>query len=252
MHFTLQVTKAICQTPSRRTCDDVSMAADVDGNSGRVIDPMKERLITAAMDLLAHSGPSEIKVRRITETAGVSTIAVYHHFGGLKELLQSVVNRGYLLLRQAFDHATEADPDPGVQLFVMALSTRDLAHRNPHLYDMMFGLSTRGTYRYVGEKADDDPSAYFHEAYEVLVGACDRLVNSGRIDVRDPEQVAAELWSAVHGFVTLEGASHFTRFDDPVQSVLAPMAVNHFVGLGDIRSRAEHSAAAALAWWEAR
>jgi AcrR family transcriptional regulator len=230
----------------------MGMAVDVNGNSGRVMDPMQERLITAAMDLLAHSGPSEIKVRRITETAGVSTIAVYHHFGGLRELLQSVVNRGYLLLREAFDHATEADPDPGVQLFAMALSTRDLAQRNPHLYDMMFGLSTRGTYRYVGENTDAESSAYFHQAYSVLVGACERLVHSGRIEVPDAEQVAAELWSAVHGFVTLEGAQHFTRFEDPVQAVLAPMAINHFVGMGDTRLRAERSAAAALAWWEAK
>lgn len=212
---------------------------------------MRERLITATMDLLRVSGPSEIKVRRITETAGVSTIAVYHHFGGLAELLQAVVNRGYLLLREAFDHATEASPDPGVQLFAMALSTRGFAHSNPHLYDMMFGLSTRGTYRYVGERSDAD-SAHFDEAYAVLLGACDQLVRAGRIEVDDAEQVAAELWSAVHGFVMLEGASHFVRFDDPVQSVLAPMAINHFVGMGDTRARAERSAAEAVAWWEAR
>jgi hypothetical protein len=56
----------------------------------------------------------------------------------------------------------------------------------------------------------------------------------------------------VHGFVTLEGAQHFARFEDPVQAVLAPMAINHFVGMGDTRSRAERSAAAALAWWEAK
>ena len=241
-----------CGTLVVGTCNDGGMAAAADSAHGQGSDPMHERLIAAATDLLAHSGPSEIKVRRITEAAGVSTIAVYHHFGGLAELLQAVVNRGYLLLREAFDRAAGADPDPGVQLFAMALSTRDIAQRNPHLYDMMFGLSTRGTYRYVGEKARADPSAYFHEAYSVLVGACDRLVGSGRIDVSDPEQVAAELWSAVHGFVTLEAASHFARFDDPVLSVLAPMAINHFVGMGDTRSRAERSAAAALAWWEAK
>jgi AcrR family transcriptional regulator len=204
------------------------------------------------MDLLAHSGPSEIKVRRITEQAGVSTIAVYHHFGGLQELLQAVVGCGFLTLRDQFKLAVDADPDPGAQLFVMALSTRALAHRSPHLYDMMFGLSTRGTYRYVADAAGDEKAAHFLDAYAVMVNACRQLVRSGRLAVHDEEQVAAELWSAVHGFVVLEGASHFAHFSDPVRSILAPMAINHFVGMGDTRARAERSAAAALAWWEAR
>ena len=58
----------------------------------------------------------------------------------------------------------------------------------------------------------------------------------------DVDQVAADLWSAVHGFVTLEVASHFAHFADPVESVLAPMAINHFVGMGDRCARAQRSA----------
>lgn len=224
-----------------------SMAADRDETQ----QPMDDRLIDATLDLLLQYGPSELKVRRITDAVGVSTITVYHHFGGMPELLQAVVKRGYRILRDALLDALAADDDPGVQLFVIALSVRDVAQRNPHLYDMMFGLSTRGTYRYIGEKARGEASAHFKDAYAVFVEACDRLVDSGRIVVTDVEQVAAELWSAVHGFVTLEVASYFDHFDDPVNSVLAPLAVNHFVGMGDRRARAERSAAAAIAWWDA-
>ena len=209
---------------------------------------MRERLIRSTIDLLAEHGPEQLKVRTITDAAGVSTIAVYHHFGGLKELLQDVVAHGYADLAAAMTAASQADADPGVQLFAIALSTRSVAQSNAHLYDMMFGLSTRGTYRYIGSPENKTVSG-FATAYAVLVEACAKLAQSGRVSVSDSSQIAAELWSAVHGFVTLEMAGHFAHFADPVSMVLRPMAVNHFVGMGDERARAEASANRAMQWW---
>ncbi|PHV64947.1 TetR family transcriptional regulator [Williamsia muralis] len=211
-------------------------------------DSARERLIRSTVDLLAEHGPEQLKVRTITEAAGVSTIAVYHHFGGLKELLQDVVAHGYSQLATALHAASQADADPGVQLFAIALSTRGVAQSNAHLYDMMFGLSTRGTYRYVGSPEHKTTNG-FATAYAVLADACERLAQSGRVSVTDSNQIAAELWSAVHGFVTLEMAGHFAHFADPVSMVLRPMAVNHFVGMGDERARAEASANRAMQWW---
>lgn len=209
---------------------------------------MRERLIRSTVDLLAESGPEQLKVRTITDAASVSTIAVYHHFGGLKELLQNVVAHGYSELAAAMTVAAQADEDPGVQLFAIALSTRSVAQSNAHLYDMMFGLSTRGTYRHI-ESPEQKPVSGFQAAYTVLTDACERLAQSGRVSSIDSSQIAAELWSAVHGFVTLEMAGHFAHFTDPVSMVLRPMAVNHFVGMGDKRARAESSADRAMLWW---
>jgi len=41
-------------------------------------------------------------------------------------------------------------------------------------------------------------------------------VSSGRVRQQEPEAVAAQLWSFVHGCITLELADHFVEFDDPV------------------------------------
>lgn len=55
----------------------------------------------------------------------------------------------------------------------MALATRAMARNNPHLYDMMFGLSTSGTYR--ATPPPTPPQNHFREAYGVLVRACERM-----------------------------------------------------------------------------
>ncbi|MBY6682912.1 TetR/AcrR family transcriptional regulator [Rhodococcus sp. BP-316] len=208
----------------------------------------RERLVDAAVAVLAEEGPAEMKVRRISDKAGSSTITVYHHFGNVGGLLDAVVARGYATLTGTLEDAAASNEDPGVQLFAMALGTRGFAQRNPHLYDLMFGLSPRGTYR---ASAPLVPQQHFREAYAVLVRSCHRLVAAGRVDIDDPEQIAAQLWSLVHGFVSLEAAGHFADHSDAVASVLAPMAVAQLVGIGDDRARATRGALTAYATWTA-
>src|SRR5436305_11262550 len=172
------------------------------------------RLVEAATALLAEKGPSEIKARTVAEAAQVSTIAVYYHLGGLPELLQAVVDKGFQDLAGAFV-AAPPSADPVTTLFAMALATRRFAQKNPHLYDLMFGLSTRGSYRplQTARSGAGGRSEEFQTAYAYLVQACTRLVSSGRVR-RDelPEAIAPQLWSAVHGFVTLELGGHFVQF----------------------------------------
>lgn len=205
-----------------------------------------ERLVEAATRLLAEKGPSGIQARSVAEAAQTSTMAVYHHLGGIPELLQAVVDEGFRNLDRSFAAVPRTD-DPVADLFGLALSSRVLAQSNPHLYDLMFGLSTRGSYRAPTTLKDlGRRSEGFEVPYARLVEECDRLVLSGRIrSGENPATVATQLWSAVHGFVTLELADHFTRFEDPVKQVFQPMMVNLTVGLGDTvqESTASHNAA---------
>jgi AcrR family transcriptional regulator len=208
-----------------------------------------ERLVQATISLLAEQGPSAIKARTVAAASGLSTMLVYHYFGGIPELTRAVIDRGFKELDRAFSELPVTE-DPIADLAVQALTCRRVARENPHLYDLMFGLSTRSTYRPVADSAVrlSGRSPAFRDAYAHVEQACARLVSSGRVIQQDPEVVAAQLWSFVHGFITLELADTFIEFDDPVQQVLLPMGVNLSVGLGDTRERAQasHEAAARI------
>ncbi|MCZ4590385.1 MULTISPECIES: TetR/AcrR family transcriptional regulator [Rhodococcus] len=200
-----------------------------------------ERLIRATVGLLAEQGPSAIKARTVASAAGLSTMVVYHHFGGIPELVRAVADHGFTELGTAFSQVPVTE-DPVVDLFVLALTCRRQARENPHLYDLMFGLSTRATYRPLESDVRlSGHSPAFRDAYTHVTDACARLVNSGRVEPHAPEVVAAQLWSYVHGYITLELGEHFAEFDDAVGQVLLPMGVNFAVGLGDTRERAEVS-----------
>ncbi|WP_419996943.1 TetR/AcrR family transcriptional regulator [Streptomyces boninensis] len=205
-----------------------------------------ERLVDAAIKLLAEQGPSAIKVRAVASACGLSTMVVYSHFGGVPELTRAVADRGFTELGRAFARIPVTD-DPVMDLFAMAAACRRLARENPHLYDLMFGLSTRATYRpdrdAGGRLSGHSPA--FRDAYAHVAEACTRLVSSGRTSPAEPEVVAAQLWSFVHGFISLELADHFAEFADPLAEVLLPMGVTFCVGLGDSpeRARASHEEA---------
>jgi AcrR family transcriptional regulator len=218
--------------------------------SGRArLDDAPERLVQAAIGLLAEQGPSGIKARTVATASGLSTMVVYSHFGGIPELMRAVADRGFKELGRAFAQVPVTE-DPIADLFAMALTCRRVARENPHLYDLMFGLSTRATYRPLSD-ADlrlSGHSPAFREAHAHITAACERLVGSGRVERQEPEAIAAQLWSVVHGYITLELAEHFVEFDDAVVQVLLPLGVNFSVGLGDSRERAEasHEAGARL------
>jgi AcrR family transcriptional regulator len=206
-----------------------------------------ERVVQATIRLLAEQGPSAIKARTVADASGLSTMVVYHHFGGIPELIRAVVDQGLRELGWAFAQVP-VTKDPVADLVVLALTCRRVARENPHLYDLMFGLSTRATYRPL---PDSDVrlsgrSPAFRSAYVHVSDACARLVGSGRVGQAEPDVIAAQLWSFVHGFVTLELAEHFVEFADPVVQVMLPMGVNLVVGLGDKpqRARASHQAGA--------
>jgi len=209
-------------------------------------------LVQATVKLLAEQGPSAIKARTIAAEAGVSTMVVYHHFGGIPELVGAVIDHGFGEIERAFARLP-VTADPVADLFSMALAVREIARSNPHLYDLMFGLSMRATYRPAPSMAvrRSGHSEAFKAAYAHMTAACERLVASEEVAFVAPETVAAGLWSTMHGYISLELADHFVEFDDPVGSIMLPAGVVFAVGLGGDRRRAQASHVEAMRRHEA-
>ncbi|KAA8554006.1 MULTISPECIES: TetR/AcrR family transcriptional regulator [Pseudomonas] len=209
------------------------------------------RLVEATIRVLATSGPSEVKARSVSSEAGLSTMGVYTHFGGVPELLQAVANEGFKRLTAVFDRVPITE-DPVADLCTMVLACRDVARINPHLYDLMFGLSIDGRYtpsRGTTTPVSNEHSAEYKMTYSVLVKACTRLVDKKCIRKVDPSLVALQLWSAAHGFIMLELGGHFTDVADPPSEILVPMCNNIVIGLGAKREKVEFSTAGVIAGW---
>lgn len=194
---------------------------------------------------------AQIKARTVSSEAGLSTMGVYTYFGGVSALLQAVADEGFsrqlAILKQV---AVTLDPMTG--LCAMGLACRDFAKGNPHLYDLMFGLSIQGPYSPVRGVTTGEPkqrSAAFQASYGYLASECLRMIDQGSVRAIEPDLMATQLWAALHGFIMLELGGHFDAVDNPPAAILVPLCVNLIVGLGAERSLAEGSAADALSKW---
>jgi AcrR family transcriptional regulator len=98
---------------------------------------MRERVLQAAMDMLASDGVAEFTTRRLARHAGTSTPAVYELFGDKAGLVREVFFESFRLLRQYLEEVRPSQ-DPRGELISVIESLRRFAREHPALTDLMF------------------------------------------------------------------------------------------------------------------
>ena len=181
---------------------------------------VRRRLIEEAARILGEEGPSALSVRRLAAGAGTSTMAVYTHFGAMSAVVDEVATEGF---RRLIDHvdAVGVTDDTLADLQRMAGAYRHNALENRHLYGVMFGaVSVRG----LGGHGPD--AEVCDAAFAQLVAGVTRAMTAGALRDGDAAAVAAQFWSALHGYVMLELAGMDQVVQDPEHHVLWSMLAN--------------------------
>ncbi|MET0467932.1 MAG: TetR/AcrR family transcriptional regulator [Aeromicrobium sp.] len=188
---------------------------------------VRARLLEGAARILDEEGPSALSTRRLATEAGTSTMAVYTHFGSMGAVVDAVATEGFRRLIDRVD-AVEKTDDPAADLLAAAVAYRENALENPHLYAVMFGaVSVRG----LGGQGPDAAVAY--AAFRQLVTVVERAMDAGRLRRDDPKSVAAQWWSALHGYMMLELAGMDQVVRDPEHHVLWQLMGNLLQSLSD-------------------
>jgi AcrR family transcriptional regulator len=215
---------------------------------------VKAKLVEAAIRLLADGGPEALQARKLAAEVGVSTMAVYTHFGGMAALVDEVAREGFLRLSARLALVAETD-DPVTDIFTMARTYRQVVAEHPQLFAVTFGQSApggkRATLSDLITQEGRDSSQEGLEAFNHIVSATERAIEAGRFRPVDKWVAAAQLWSALHGFVTLESSGHFGGDEQGIDHILVPLGITLAVGLGDTVDSAERSSRQAIAAWRA-
>jgi AcrR family transcriptional regulator len=205
-------------------------------------------LVEAAIRLLESGGPAAVQARKLAAEIGMSTMAVYTHFGGMSELFEAIVREGFLRFAAHVDAVPETD-DPMADFFAKGIAYRDWALKNSQLYRLMFGLTRTMPARVEQDMTLAGTISTLPEgqaAFEVMVHALDRVKASGRIDSVDPVLAAGQFLSATHGYVLLEMAGYFGPEGNGFAWIFGPLGLSVMVGLGADKDDADRAAAAAL------
>jgi AcrR family transcriptional regulator len=164
---------------------------------------LREEIVEAAAHLANENGsPSAVSIRGLAGAVGVTPPALYLHFKDKDEILLAAAHRHF----EALEHELGALLDSGSdELEVLAAASRAYVR---------FGAKHRGLYDLLARAgAGSHPPGFDH-----LVSAVRRCVDAGALE-GDPEEIAALLWSALHGLVLTKGRLS-TLDDDALERFL--------------------------------
>ncbi len=129
----------------------------------------RDRILQAAIDLLAQSGRDAVSTRAVSAAAGVQPQTIYRQFGDMQGLLDAVARHGFAtylgtkLARERVEDPVE-DLRHGWDLHI------NFGITHPSLYALMYGDPRPGV-----------QSSAAGEAYDVLRGLVEHVAAAGRL-----------------------------------------------------------------------
>ncbi|NJP52925.1 TetR/AcrR family transcriptional regulator [Streptomyces sp. SBST2-5] len=140
----------------------------------------RERLISAAADLIAASPGEDFSLRAVCDAVGVKMPTLYHFFGSKQGLIDAVVEHGFdLYLGEKAAMESSGDPIQDIRAGWDAHVAFGLT--NPGFYTLMYGKVSPG----------HSPAGQ-SRANEILKGLTARAADQGRLAV-SPDQAAAHV-----------------------------------------------------------
>ena len=156
---------------------------------------VSDSLVDAALSLLEESGFGALTVRAVATRAEVAPMGVYSRFGSKDGLLETIFIYGFDRLKEEID--LPVTRDPLTRLRKGCLAYREFAVANPHLYHLMFEQMMNLE---LSQEAQDAAQGSF----AMLVDRVQSAMDSNSINPGNSVDVAQEIWSAMHGAVSLE------------------------------------------------
>jgi AcrR family transcriptional regulator len=184
-------------------------------------------LLGAAEHVLVKDGMAGLTVRAVAAAAGVAPMSVYNQFGGKGGLLAALLLQGFDRLRAAID--VDDAPDTRTRLRRCCLRYREFALANPHLYVILFTEAVP----HAGNRGEVEQHAA--ACLGVLTRNVELAAAAGTLAAADTRETAQQIWSALHGAVTLE-LRGFLRTPDPA-AIYQALLDTIVRGLGQGHSR---------------
>jgi AcrR family transcriptional regulator len=163
------------------------------------VSSLADRLVQAALDLLASEGIDALTLRSVARRAGVSHAAPARHFRSLSDLRAEVAAVGYRRLSEAIEKS-DASLVPGAgpmpRLIAAGRAYVNCAIADPGLFALMF------------RPGDHDPENASllrdsRAAFERLLEHVRLAQDAGWHEDRDSLLLAGSMWASVHGLATL-------------------------------------------------
>jgi AcrR family transcriptional regulator len=152
-------------------------------------------VLNAAVQILDSEGPDGLTIRAVAKRANVAPMAIYNHFGGKSGLLEMIWVDGFTRLQASL---TISGGEPYRDLLASALAYRSFALEHRAHYTVMF------VHHFEGFDPSNAAVELANETFQILVEHIKRCQEAGLFEAYSATNAAQMVWSACHGYVSLE------------------------------------------------
>lgn len=169
---------------------------------------MRRNVLNVAERIVSEGGFESLTIRGIARELGYSPGAIYEYFENKEAILISLFFHGTDGFGAQIERAWENFP-PDTDVITVFLEMgevfRNYALGNPELYQF--------TYSVMKQPSDwGETDGELPRGFDLVVHGTERGIAAGDLIKVDPIAVAMSMWTAAHGFVSLEIAGHFNHF----------------------------------------
>lgn len=158
-----------------------------------MIKDLKEKVLTASLELIQTQGLGALSMREVARRAGVSHQAPYHHFADKESIVAELVRRGFAILADRME-ATASTAPTAKRLYGVGRDYVEFALEQPGYFQLMFRSELLDLNRFPKAQAESD------RAFGIL----QRLVFDRYETAPELREAIVTLhWSLVHGMASL-------------------------------------------------
>ncbi|MBK9256926.1 MAG: TetR/AcrR family transcriptional regulator [Saprospiraceae bacterium] len=159
---------------------------------------LKELVLLKAKEILDKEGFEKLSIRRIAKAVEYSPATIYLYFQDKDEIIYELMEMGFELMGKVLADAF-GETDPVEKIRKIGYGYVRFGLENPDWYDLMFNSQKPMNH------IERCQSEWGHGIglFEYLVATCDELTKSRKDITSEPRILALQLWSTVHGLVTL-------------------------------------------------
>jgi len=166
---------------------------------------MRNRIMDAAREMFAQSGYDAVTLRGVARKIQYSPATIYQYFPDKKSLILEICLADYASLTQALARCNEIE-NPMERLREMAWSYAEWGVTHPNHYRMFTQHLLQYNIEEIGEAGFVRHLPPEEDASSFLLSCVEEALSAGMLKPRytDGQLVAATMWAALHGIVSLE------------------------------------------------
>ncbi len=169
-------------------------------------------------------------MRAVAEAAGCTPPAIYMHFADKQELFHAVCNVRWAEFNEAMDAAGQLSDDPLESLLLRGRAYVRFGLEHPEHYRLLMMTGTDDPHDGVLDTNAAESNMLGAVAFQHLVAAVERCIESGALRPTDPFNAAIVVWAAAHGITSLLITSPNFPWPDK-ETIIDEILTNQMTGL---------------------